>query len=159
MAMDLKPAEKDTVDFAFEVFNEGGTLDASTLPQLVYCCDVNPSIDTLEKMGYVKKHGEKKFKLDELYPIVAQLKKEVKDQGCYDDFVECLKLYDKNENGLMLVGELSHSFMTLGEKMTEEQVDELFEDCLDEEDDDGQISYIPFLRRMCSLDPPLKKKK
>ncbi|VEN39155.1 unnamed protein product [Callosobruchus maculatus] len=45
------------VDFAFEVFNEGGTLDASVLPQLVYCCDVNPSIDTLEKMGYVKKHA------------------------------------------------------------------------------------------------------
>lgn len=30
----------------------------------------------------------------------------------------------------------------LGEKLTEDQVDELFEDCLDEEDDDGQIPYI-----------------
>lgn len=30
----------------------------------------------------------------------------------------------------------------LGEKLTEDEVDELFEDCLDEEDDEGQIPYI-----------------
>lgn len=58
--------------------------------------------------------GQKKFKFDELLAIVSELKKEVKDQGCYEDFIECLKLYDKNANGLMLSGELSHSLLTLG---------------------------------------------
>lgn len=28
-----------------------------------------------------------------------------------------------------------------GEKLTNDQVDELFDDCLDEEDDDGMIPY------------------
>lgn len=85
--------------------------------------------------------GGKIFKLDEFLPIYSQLKKQVKDQGCYEDFVECLKLYDKNENGKMLVGELSHSLLSLGEKLTDAEVDELFEDCLDEEDDEGEIPY------------------
>lgn len=58
--------------------------------------------------------GQKKFKYEELLPIISELKKEVKDQGCYEDFIECLKLYDKNANGLMLAGELSHSLLTLG---------------------------------------------
>lgn len=98
--------------------------------------------------------------VEELYPIYSALKKEKKDQGCYEDFVECLKLYDKNENGKMLVGELSHSLLSLGqyknieniyfseiltfflgERLTDAQVDEVFEDCLPEEDDEGEIEY------------------
>lgn len=59
--------------------------------------------------------GEKKFKVDELVPIYAQLKKDIKDMGCYEDFIECLKLYDKDENGMMQLGELQHSFQALGE--------------------------------------------
>lgn len=42
-----------------------------------------------------------------------QVKKD-KDQGCYEDFLECLKLYDKNENGLMLLAELQHNLLALG---------------------------------------------
>lgn len=58
--------------------------------------------------------GVKLITVEELLPIIIQLKKEKKDQGCYEDFVECLKLYDKEENGKMLVGELSHSLLSLG---------------------------------------------
>lgn len=52
--------------------------------------------------------------MDEVLPIYAQLKKEVKDMGCYEDFVECLKLYDKNNDGTMLYGELHHCLLSLG---------------------------------------------
>lgn len=58
--------------------------------------------------------GEKVFKLEEFLPILAQCKKEKKDQGCYEDFMELMKLYDKNENGKMQLGELSHSLSALG---------------------------------------------
>ena len=57
--------------------------------------------------------GEKKFTLEEFLPIFSQVKKD-KDQGCYEDFVECLKLYDKAENGTMLGAELSHTLLSLG---------------------------------------------
>jgi len=42
--------------------------------------------------------------------------KKEKDMGCYEDFLECLKLYDKEENGTMLLAELSHSLLALGEQ-------------------------------------------
>lgn len=54
------------------------------------------------------------FQLEEFLPIYSQAKKD-KDQGCYEDFLECLKLYDKNENGLMLGAELTHTLMALGQ--------------------------------------------
>jgi Ca2+-binding EF-hand superfamily protein len=56
---------------------------------------------------------EKKFKFDEFLPIFSQVKKE-KDMGCFEDFNECLKLYDKDENGKMLLAELSHTLLSLG---------------------------------------------
>ncbi|KAG5881858.1 Myosin light chain alkali [Gonioctena quinquepunctata] len=156
---DLKPAEIETAEFIIQVFGSDKAIDGTELGQFIYCMGLNPSLDTLEKMGMTKKEGEKKFKLEDLLPIVSQLKKDVKDFGCYEDFVECLKLYDKAENGFMPAGELNHSLLTLGEKLKDTEVDELFEDCLDEENDDGDIPYIPFLRRMCELEPPIKPQK
>lgn len=53
------------------------------------------------------------MKLDEFLPIYSQSKKD-KEQGCYEDFIECLKLYDKQENGTMLGAELTHILLALG---------------------------------------------
>lgn len=64
-------------------------------------------------MGGTKKRGEKLLSLEEFLPILAQVRKE-KEQGCYEDFLECLKLYDKNENGYMLLAELNHALLALG---------------------------------------------
>ncbi|KAK9881077.1 hypothetical protein WA026_014421 [Henosepilachna vigintioctopunctata] len=156
---DLKPAEIESAHFAMEVYGENGVLDSTNLGTFMRAMNVNPSLERLEKCGMAKKKGEKQFKIEELFPLVSELKKELKDQGCYEDFIECLKLYDKREDGKMLAGELSHSLLSLGERMTDAEVDEVLEDCLDEEDDEGEIPYIPFLRRMCEKDPPLKPKK
>ncbi|XP_056640737.1 myosin light chain alkali-like [Diorhabda sublineata] len=157
---DLKPQEIETAEFIVEVFGEEDKkLDGTLLGKFMFCMNINPSQERLKTAGLTTKKGEKVFTVEELLNLYKELKKEVKDFGCYEDFVECLKLYDKNENGYMLAGELNHSLLTLGEKLTEAEVDELFDTCLDEENDDGEIPYTPFLRRMCELDPPLKPSK
>ena len=40
--------------------------------------------------------------------------KKSKDLGSFEDFIECLKLYDKHENGTMMLGELEHILLSLG---------------------------------------------
>ena len=57
--------------------------------------------------------GEKTFKLEEVLPIYSQVKNN-KDQGVYEDFVECLKQYDKQEDGKMIAAELSHILLAIG---------------------------------------------
>ncbi|XP_045465497.1 myosin light chain alkali-like [Harmonia axyridis] len=156
---DLKPSEIETAEFAFGVYGQDGLLDSTLLGKLVRGMNLNPSLARLEEFGVSKNEGEKKFKLEEVLPIISALKKEVKDMGCYEDFIECLKLYDKRGDDKMLAGELTHAFLSLGERMPEDEVDELMEDCLDEEDDEGEINYIPFLQRMCEKAPILKRKK
>ncbi|XP_011302143.1 myosin light chain alkali [Fopius arisanus] len=103
---------------------------------------------TIEKMGGTTKKNEKKISLEEFLPIFSQLKHD-KDQGTYEDFLECLKLYDKQENGTMLGVELSNMLVTLGEKLDDSEVDVIMKDCCDPEDEDGFVPYAPFLRRLC----------
>lgn len=57
--------------------------------------------------------GEKTLKKDEFLAIFKEAKN-IKDSGVYEDFIECLKLYDKAENGTMLGAELSHILISLG---------------------------------------------
>ncbi|XP_012172047.1 myosin light chain alkali isoform X3 [Bombus affinis] len=124
------------------------TLDAVNLGDVLRALNLNPTNASIEKLGGTKKKGEKLLKLDEFLPIYSQCKKD-KDQGCYEDFLECLKLYDKQENGTMMAAELSHTLLALGEKLTDAEVEEVLKDCMDPEDDEGFIPYDPFLRRLC----------
>lgn len=84
--------------------------------------------------------GEKKLKVDEFLPIYSQVKKE-KEQGTFEDFLECLKLYDKEENGKMLAAELAHNLLSLGEKLSDAETEEILADCMDKEDEDGFVPY------------------
>ena len=52
----------------------------------------------------------------QFYPIYSEVKKS-KETGNFEDFIECLKLYDKMENGTMMLGELEHILLSLGESI------------------------------------------
>ncbi|XP_012260605.1 myosin light chain 1 isoform X1 [Athalia rosae] len=147
---DLSAKDVERAEFAFSIYDFDGsnTLDAVDLGNVLRALNLNPTNATIEKMGGTKKKGEKLLKLDEFLPIYSQVKKD-KDQGCYEDFLECLKLYDKSENGTMLAAELTHTLLTLGERLTDAETDEVIRDCMDPEDEDGFIPYAPFLKRMC----------
>lgn len=65
------------------------------------------------KAGGTKKKGEKLLTVEEFLPIYSQIKKD-KDCGAFEDLLEGLKLYDKQENGTMMAAELAHVMLSLG---------------------------------------------
>lgn len=101
--------------FAFSIYDADGTncIDCCDLGNVLRALNLNPTNATIQKLGGTEKRGEKSLSVEEFLPIFSDCKKD-KDQGCYEDFLECLKLYDKQENGTMLAAELSHILMTLG---------------------------------------------
>lgn len=145
---DLSDSEVEKANFAFSIYDSDGTgaVDAYQLGDLLRACDLNPTNALIEKMGGTKKKGEKQITLEEFLPVYSQVKKD-KDQGVFEDFIECLKLYDKQENGTMLGAELTHILLSLGEKLTDAEVEEVTKDCLDPEDEDGMVPYVPFVKR------------
>ena len=74
----------------------------------------------------------------------SQACKDSKDQGGFHDFVEILKLYDKNEDNTMLEHELFKLLINLGEKLTKEEAKGLMKELCDPADAEG---FMPFIRK------------
>jgi len=151
MAHDLNGKDVERAKFAFDIYDFEGKsrMDMFYLGDCLRGLNLNPTLKMIDKLGGAKKKGEKFIKLEEFYPIYSDVKKS-KETGNFEDFIECLKLYDKMENGTMMLGELEHILLSLGEKLEREEVDILIKECCDPEDDDGFIPYEPFLRRVCA---------
>lgn len=65
--------------------------------------------------------------------------KKMKDSDSEDELKEAFKVFDKDGNGFISAAELRHVMTNLGEKLTDEEVDEMIREA--DTDGDGQVNY------------------
>ena len=63
-----------------------------------------------------------------------------------EEMIETFKVFDRDGNGLISAAELRHVMTNLGEKLTDEEVDEMIREA--DIDGDGQINYEEFVMLM-----------
>merc|ERR1711922_81834 len=149
----LKKKEIDAINFAFDVydFKGDGKVDAFYAGDLIRACSLNPTLKTIAEIGGTTEKGKKTLTKADVFPMYKAAK-DSKDQGGFHDFVEILKLYDKNNDDTMLGHELFKLLTNLGEKLTKEEAKNLMKDLCEPEDDDGFMPFKPFLERMCAAE-------
>jgi myosin light chain 6 len=86
--------------------------------------------------------GRKRVSFEEFLPIYNSVSGK-KEQGSMEDFIEGLKVFDKEGNGFINSAELRHVLTSLGEKLTDEEVDQLLQGA---EDSQGQVNYEDFVK-------------
>ena len=62
------------------------------------------------------------------------------------NLIDYLQVFDKDGNGFISAAELRHIMTNLGEKLTDEEVDEMIREA--DVDGDGQINYDEFVDMM-----------
>ncbi|XP_067404832.1 myosin light chain 1/3, skeletal muscle isoform isoform X2 [Emydura macquarii macquarii] len=137
---------------AFLLFDRTGEgkIVLSQVGDIIRALGQNPTNAEIKKILGNPSNEEmnaKKITFEEFLPMM-QAASNNKEQGSFEDFVEGLRVFDKEGNGTVMGAELRHVLATLGEKMKEEEVEELLKG---QEDSSGCINYEAFVRHIMSL--------
>ena len=82
--------------FDFSLWYKQGKVDAYYIGDMLRSLGLYPTQAECEKRGQTKKTGEKSIKVEEFLPIYSEFyKMPAKNFGTYEDFMEGLKLFDK----------------------------------------------------------------
>ena len=81
----------------------------------------------------------------QLTPCLSATRR-MKDTDSEEELKEAFKVFDKDGNGFISAAELRHIMTNLGEKLTDEEVDEMIREA--DVDGDGQINYEEFVKMM-----------
>jgi len=126
-----------------------GVLDMYYFMDIFYAMGMNLTKKTCVKYGQTDDYEKKFLKFDEVVSLVQQAVKEPEHTGNYYDYIELCKLYDKNENGTMMLAELETFLTLMGDEVPKEDCGKLLEALADPEDEDGFFPYTPFLDKLC----------
>ncbi|TRY66978.1 hypothetical protein TCAL_05972 [Tigriopus californicus] len=128
---------------AFMLFDTkgDGMIPANQVGEVVRALGQNPTEADIRRLVQ-NNNNEGRVTFETFLPILhAVSQKQMTDT--VDDFVEGLRHFDKDGAGFMSSAELRHMLTSLGEKMTEEEVEVLIHG---QEDSQGNINYEDFVK-------------
>jgi len=160
LIMSLPQDKIDEAKQVFEVFDKKyeGKVDAHNIGDMLRCLNIPATNGECEKRGQTPKAGTKQITVEEFLAVYAEFfKMPEKTFGTYEDFMEGLKLYDKENNGLLSLGELSQVLVAMAEKLPLETLEEIMRSTETKEDDEGMINYDVFVRKVLAGPFPNEK--
>ncbi|XP_038642376.1 myosin light chain 3, skeletal muscle isoform-like isoform X1 [Scyliorhinus canicula] len=144
--------EQEDFKEAFLLFDRTGNskITLSQVADVMRALGQNPTNAEVKKILNNPSNEEmnsKAIEFDQFLPMLQTMANN-KNQGSYEDFVEGLRVFDKESNGTVMGAELRHVLATLGEKLTEDQVEQLM---TGQEDANGCINYEAFVKHIMSV--------
>ena len=139
----LTADQKNECSEVFDFYDKDrdGYIKTSEIGDLLRALGANPSETELEEMS--RKVNSDKCDFNNLFNFYAE---KMQSPDKEEDLVEAFKIFDKDGTFKISAQELRHVMTTLGERLSEEEADEMIReaDC----DGDGYIDYQEFVKVM-----------
>ena len=136
-------ASKDLTKDAFNLFDK----DRDGMVNTAQVGDLLRSLGfmiTNEQVTQIQDGLKKKaFDVNDLVGIAGSLKAPICPE---QEMIEYFRVFDKNSDGTVQANELRHVMTGLGEKFTEQEIDDLIQEA--DEDGTGNINYANFVKNM-----------
>ncbi|CAD5187145.1 calmodulin-like protein 11 [Musa acuminata AAA Group] len=134
---------------AFCLFDKDGDgcITLEELGTVIKSLGQNPSEEELHEMiREVDSDGNGTIEFGEFLNLMSR---KVKETNVEEELKEAFKVFDKDQNGYISASELRNVMMNLGEKLTDEEVDQMIREA--DLDGDGQVNYEEFVRMMMAV--------
>ncbi len=74
--------------------------------------------------------------------FLTMMARKMKDTDSEEEIREAFKVFDRDNNGFISAAELRHVMTSIGEKLTDDEVDEMIREA--DQDGDGRIDCMAF---------------
>nr|XP_022916372.1 calcium-binding protein 4-like isoform X2 [Onthophagus taurus] len=128
---------------AFMLFDkdEDGTITMAELGVVMRSLGQRPTETELRDMvNEVDQDGNGTIEFNEFLQMMS---KKMKDADGEEELREAFRVFDKNNDGLISSNELRHVMTSLGERLSEEEVEDMIKEA--DIDGDGQVNYEEFV--------------
>lgn len=131
----------------FALFDVKGDskIAASQLGDCLRSLGQNPTESEIRKCGYAN-NPDARISFEVFLPIYQTISRS-REQHSAEEFMEGFRVFDKEQNGFISSAELRHILTCLGDKLTDEEVDQLFHG---QEDAQGNVNYEEFVKNVMS---------
>jgi len=132
----------------FEMFDrdKDGLIDAKELGNILRSMDHEPSEqELLDLISDVDSNNDGKIHFNEFLSIMI---KRAKDSDVEEELIEAFRIFDKEGEGRISSSEFRHIMMTLGEKLSEDEIDEMIKEA--DFKSEGFINYRDFVKVILS---------
>nr|ADR74184.1 myosin light chain protein [Dugesia japonica] len=147
----LSKSEIEDIREVFDLFDfwdgRDGMVDAVKVGDLLRCNGMNPTNRICIKHGATEKMGLKQYKFEEFVPIYEKIIQE-KESGTFADYMEAFKTFDREGQGFIFLAEMRHVLTMYGEKLSEEETDNILKFTDIHEDIDGNVKYEDFIKKV-----------
>ncbi|KAK5743104.1 Calmodulin [Elasticomyces elasticus] len=146
MADSLTEEQVSEFKEAFSLFDKDGDGQITTkeLGTVMRSLGQNPSESELQDMiNEVDADNNGTIDFPEFLTMMAR---KMKDTDSEEEIREAFKVFDRDNNGFISAAELRHVMTSIGEKLTDDEVDEMIREA--DQDGDGRIDYNEFVQLM-----------
>ncbi|KAE8698277.1 Calmodulin-like protein 11 [Hibiscus syriacus] len=134
---------------AFDFFDKDGDgcITVEELATVIRSLDQNPSDQELQDtINEADADGNGTIEFSEFLNLMA---KKMQESDAEEELKEAFKVFDKDLNGYISASELRNVMMKLGEKLSDEEVEQMIREA--DLDGDGQVNYDEFVKMMTTI--------